>query len=296
MPKRNSDIITLDEHYRSHPLIIGFANEHIYKKRLRLNKDSGQGAGSGLFCRNVVGSCERVNQSWHNQEEAKAVVETVQQLRVESQHAHFTLGVVTPFKEQVKLISKQLDGEGLSNNVLVGTAHSFQGDERDIIIFSPVVSRGITEAAASWVEKPPNLINVAVTRAREALFLVGDLSVCRQQPGILGKLAAYAERVELLRKTSREELELFSWMVIQGWTPEVHPVIGDIEVDFTLRHEGRRLAIEVDGPPHNLHRVEDSARDAFLMSKGYMVIRIPTRAVRETPAVCIEKIEAVLQI
>jgi very-short-patch-repair endonuclease len=184
----------------------------------------------------------------------------------------------------------------LLKNILVGTAHKFQGDERDVIIFSPVVSKGMTVAAAAWVEKPPNLINVAVTRAREALFLVGDLSSCRQQPGILGKLAVYAEEVETLRKTSQEELDLFSWMVIQGWVPEVHPVIGDIEVDFTLRHEGRKIAIEVDGTQHDWAAVADSVRDAFLKSKGYMVLRIPARAVREAPAVCIEKIENMMKL
>lgn len=300
LPKRYSDVIALDEHYRSHPLIIGFANEHIYKKKLRLRKDPNQGlkipTGAGLFCRSVVGFCthDKRGDSWQNQNEAKAVVETIKQLRAESQFAHFSLGVVTPFKAQAKLITEIVTNEGLLNNILIGTAHSFQGDERDVIIFSPVISKGIKEGAATWVEKPPNLINVAITRAKEALFIVGDLSLCRQQPGILGKLVIYAEEVEALRKTSKEELDLFSWMVIQGWAPEVHPVIGDIEVDFILRHEGRKLAIEVDGTQHEWSIVGDNVRDAYLKSNGYMVIRIPARAVRETPAVCIEKIENVL--
>ncbi|GAM10438.1 putative helicase senataxin [Geobacter sp. OR-1] len=301
LPRRYSDVIALDEHYRSHPLIIGFANEHVYKKKLRLKKDPSQGVriptGAGLFCKDVEGICQRDKrgQSWQNQQEADAVVETIRGLRSESQFARFSLGVVTPFKAQVDLVSEQLDKEGLLSNILVGTAHSFQGDERDVIIFSSVVSKGITEGAATWVEKPPNLINVAVTRAREALFLVGNLSCCRQQPGILGKLAAYAEEVETLRSTSQEELELFSWMVIQGWAPEVHPVIGDIEVDFTIKHEGRKIAVEVDGTQHDWNTVADSARDAYLKGKGFMVIRIPARAVREAPAVCIEKIEHVMQ-
>jgi len=301
LPKRYSDVIALDEHYRSHPLIIGFANEHVYKKKLRLKKDPSQGVkiptGAGLFCRNVEGVCQRDKrgQSWLNQKEAKAVVETVKELRSESQFSRFSLGVVTPFKAQVELIIELLDKEGLLNNTMVDTAHGFQGDEHDVIIFSPVVSKDISEGAASWVEKPPNLINVAVTRAREALFLVGNLSCCRQQPGILGKLASYAEQVEILRKTSQEELELFSWMVIQGWAPEVHPVIGDIEVDFTIKHEGRNIAIEVDGTQHDWNTVADSARDAYLKGRGFMVVRIPARAVRETPAVCIEEIETVMQ-
>jgi very-short-patch-repair endonuclease len=84
-------------------------------------------------------------------------------------------------------------------------------------------------------------------------------------------------------------------MVIQGWVPEVHPVIGDIEVDFTIKHEGRKIAIEVDGTQHDWNTVADCARDAYLKGRGFMVVRIPARAVRETPAVCIEKIETVMQ-
>ena len=92
-----------------------------------------------------------------------------------------------------------------------------------------------------------------------------------------------------------EELELFSWMVIQGWSPEVHPVIGNIEVDFAIRYDGRKIAIEVDGKQHDWNTVEDSARDAFLKGKGFRVVRVPARAVRETPSVCIENIERIMR-
>ena len=57
------------------------------------------------------------------------------------------------------------------------------GDERDLMIFSPVVARRMTESAARWVENPRNLVNVAITRARDVLFFVADYAVCRRQPG-----------------------------------------------------------------------------------------------------------------
>lgn len=48
----------------------------------------------------------------------------------------------------------------LSRGVAVGTAHRFQGDECDVLIFSSVIAKGIAESAANWVETPHNLINV----------------------------------------------------------------------------------------------------------------------------------------
>jgi KaiC/GvpD/RAD55 family RecA-like ATPase len=119
LPRRYSDVVALDEHYRSHPLIIGFANEHVYKKKLRLKKDPNQGVkvplGSGLFCRDVVGVCQRDKrgQSWLNQQEARAVVDTVRELRSGSQLSRFSLGVVTPFKAQEECINELLDKEGV---------------------------------------------------------------------------------------------------------------------------------------------------------------------------------------
>ena len=46
--------------------------------------------------------------------------------------------------------------------------HKFQGDERDVMIFSPVVSEGITDGAVNFLKKTDNLFNVAITRARAA--------------------------------------------------------------------------------------------------------------------------------
>ena len=48
---------------------------------------------------------------------------------------------------------------------LIDTVHKFQGDERDVMIFSPVVSEGITDGAVNFLKKTDNLFNVAITRA-----------------------------------------------------------------------------------------------------------------------------------
>jgi very-short-patch-repair endonuclease len=185
----------------------------------------------------------------------------------------------------------------LTSEVLVDTANGFQGDERDVMLFSPVVAKGITPAASRWVETPPNLINVAITRAREALFVVADFDYCLQQQGILRQLALYCRDIQLLRDTSPAELELFSWMVVKGWEPKVHIRLGDIEVDFILQtSNGARLAIEVDGRQYHEKTPEmDKARDAYLVAQGYDVVRIPAREVLETPFEVVHQIESRLQ-
>jgi very-short-patch-repair endonuclease len=298
LPRRRADVIMLVEHFRSHPQIIGFSNRHIYSQRLELKKDPNWGkrlpVGSGVHAQQIVGSVRRGKngRSWMNMPEAEAVVALVQQLRVGDSRS-LRLGIVTPFVAQKEVIWDKLDSLELSSDILVDTAYGFQGDERDVIIFSPVVARGMTVSATLWVETPPNLINVAITRAREAFFFVGDLDFCLQLKGILRKLALYCREIQLLRKTSPAELELFSWMVVKGWDPKIHLRIGDIEVDFTLQaRNGIRLAIEVDGRQyHEGSKAQDKARDAFLYAQGYDVLRATAREVLETPFEVIHQIE-----
>ena len=297
LPRRRADVIMLDEHFRSHPQIIGFSNRHIYLQRLELKKDPSWGQrlpiGSGVHSVDVTGLVRRGDRgrSWVNEPEAEAVIELVQQLK-QGDSRSLSLGVVTPFAAQKEYLRERLDSLRLTAEVLVDTAYGFQGDERDVIVFSPVVAKGITSSAGRWVESPPNLINVAITRAREALFVVADFDHCLQQAGLLRKLVLYCREVQLLRDTSQAELDLFSWMMVKGWEPKVHPQIGDIEVDFVLESAvGKRLAIEVDGGQHRNTEQQDKARDAYLLGRTYGVLRFPAREVLETPFEVIHRIE-----
>jgi superfamily I DNA and/or RNA helicase len=296
MPGGRSRVRLLNEHYRSHPLIIGFSNQHVYQKKLRLRTrpvtQDKLPFGSAVHGRNVAGKSERgeFNSSWNNPKEADEVRRVLQEISAEPALKALSVGVVTPFRAQEKLITERIKDLEIAGDVQIGTAHAFQGDERDIMIFSPVVSAGMTASAARWVETPKNLINVAITRARMGLFVIADFAQCRSQTGILGSLIKYVETVELLRKTSLEELDLFSWMTVQGWNPQVHKHEKGIEVDFVLTNQGRALAIEVDGTQHKAATSEDIARDALLVGQGYEVLRVPAREVREMPARVIQTI------
>ncbi len=126
---------------------------------------------------------------------------------------------------------------------------------------------------------------------------MGDFEVCRNLPGILGKLIEYCETIELLRNNSPAELYLFSWMMIKGWTPIVQHPVANMRIDFYLKAKnGDRFAIEVDGkvgrdggwihPPH-----KDDARDEALRTHGYEPLHFPAKEVFQTPLTVIKKIE-----
>ena len=296
LPRRRGDVYMLMEHFRSHPLIIGFSNRHIYGKRLTIRKEPGGARdmpfGGGIHAIQVPGSASRGERgrSWCNRTEDIAVIKCLRDIR--SAAPHLSIGIVTPFSAQKELLRTSVASLDLASEVLVDTAAGFQGDERDVIIFSPVVSRGMTRGACRWVETPPNLLNVALTRAREALFVVADFEFCLQQEGVLRKLAEYCKEVTTLRATSPAELELFSWMVAAGLTPAVHPRIGDHEADFELKAEnGIRVVVEVDGATfHAAHGERDKAIDAYLEGRGFRVVRVSARSVMDTPQTTLHRI------
>ncbi len=93
--------------------------------------------------------------SWLNQAEAE---ETVKQIRGVIEFGYKTVGVVTPFVAQAQLIDQlaktQFGQDFLDDiNFVSGTAHRLQGDDRDAIILSSVLSPGMSKGDVHWIEK-----------------------------------------------------------------------------------------------------------------------------------------------
>ena len=85
----------------------------------------------------------------------------------------FKIGIIAPYRAQADIIDKLLASENLPKEVevQVGTIHGFQGDECDIIlaVFNPPPS--ISASNDMFLNKR-NIINVAISRARDYLVLV----------------------------------------------------------------------------------------------------------------------------
>ncbi|MBR0180895.1 MAG: AAA family ATPase [Prevotella sp.] len=82
-------------------------------------------------------------------------------------HIHDIVYIITPFKLQAELLKSAL-GEDFKNSI--GTVHAFQGAESPIVIYSTVYG---SKEEFSFIneESGPNLMNVAVSRAKEHFFL-----------------------------------------------------------------------------------------------------------------------------
>ncbi|MFI5539071.1 DEAD/DEAH box helicase [Nocardia sp. NPDC051900] len=82
--------------------------------------------------------------------------------------------IVSPFRDVVTGLAQYLRGNGMPiSDTRLGTVHTTQGKEADIVI---LVLGTATDGkrARDWASAAPNLLNVAITRARRRLVVVGD--------------------------------------------------------------------------------------------------------------------------
>ncbi len=186
-------VLMLREHYRSHENIISFSNQTFYDGQLVIKTDMSNRKiptsvlerGCGIFWLNVAGetiqpsggSAKNLQESNSIQQVLPAIYQQLEQIGWAG-----SIGIVTPYREQRNTIQGWVDNSQFGKQVTVGTAHTFQGDERDILLFSTVLASGISEGSLAWLRRTSNLLNVAVTRARTILVIVGDFNFCMSLP------------------------------------------------------------------------------------------------------------------
>ena len=87
----------------------------------------------------------------------------------------FNIAVISPYSRQVDKIRGEFSGRNI-RNVRVGTVDSFQGQEKDIVIISGVRSNDVGDVGFL---RDPRRLNVALTRAKIGLIIVGDQKTLR---------------------------------------------------------------------------------------------------------------------
>jgi len=120
-----------------------------------------------------------------NQHESKMVVELVKQLIeiYKTQGKEITkesIGIITPFRAQIAKISEEFQNENIDTSLItIDTVERYQGGARDHIIVSLVTNNRnvLNMISKKSVEGIDRKLNVAITRAREQLVLIGNKEI-----------------------------------------------------------------------------------------------------------------------
>lgn len=158
-----SDEILLHNHYRCHKNIIGFNNRKYYHSKLNiLSESSEEHPLIYMDMEEAYADCKNTAPA-----EAREIVKYAAQNREKS------IGVITPFVNQRNLIEEELLRAKIGN-VVCGTVHAFQGDEKDVVLFSTAITAQTQVGSYEWLKNNKELINVATSRARDQLIILSN--------------------------------------------------------------------------------------------------------------------------
>ena len=325
---QGTGIVDLRDHYRSHADIIGFSNKFFYKGRLRiatrydsLKKPKNEEAGIRWI--NVEGRAIKPSSGSGSENEQEAIAVIAELQRLYNQGYKGTIGAISPFRAQANLIRKltnensELSTWLLTCEFISETVHKFQGDERDIIIFSPVISSNMPKGSVLFLQKTGNLFNVAITRARAILIVVGNFkAVLHSEVPYMEKFAKHIS--EIRKQETKKLVEKFNYGSdyptvknperVSDWERLFYKALHGAGInsipqyqeemyalDFAVFDGERKLNIEIDG--EHYHRdwtgelcYRDQIRNQRMFELGWDVMRFWVYEVRDDLENCLRKV------
>jgi ATP-dependent RNA/DNA helicase IGHMBP2 len=206
----NSADVLLREQYRMNVPIMTFSSRYFYDGKLIANPlvanwrvfpddrpvEFIDTAGCGFFERR-----DGEGNSISNPEEAQLLMRHLEQyleLVQMSGHPMGSIAVISPYKAQTILLREKLDGLTINDqavNLSVNTVDSFQGQERDVVYISMV---RCNEKSIIGFLSDVRRMNVAMTRARKKLVIIGDSATIGNHP-FYGGLLDYCTEIDAYR-------------------------------------------------------------------------------------------------
>jgi very-short-patch-repair endonuclease len=315
----------LDEHFRSLPGIIDFSNNRWYQGRLRIMTDERKKRFGGPTQPSMevhqVTSGKISNNSQENEVEAQALVDHLLRLTSDPDYHDASIGVIALFEEQVELI-QELVLEKVSEEVwenhdlVVVNPDGFQGDERDVILYSLSWDNDLMNPRALAARQQNSshvqgMLNVAFTRARDEVHIfcsapIESFSFADGSPGAIGDWLAHAKRYQergrvtpIGKRSGRVDSEFEADVAesLRARGVEVthqYPACG-YWIDLACELDGRRIGVECDGEPwhqdeHGQRLPEDLERLAVLRRAGWVIVNIPYRNWIRAPGSQVERV------
>jgi very-short-patch-repair endonuclease len=295
-------VIRLREHFRCMPEIITWSSRQFYDADSMSLIPLRERTADDLEPLKVVevtdAYTEGRNTTLRNPVEAKRIVAQLLECLADTRYDGKTFGIVVlQGTAQIKLLDHAINAEVSPEQrerrkIRVGSPPNFQGDERDVVFLSMVVTAaGSTRADTRFRQA----YNVAASRAADQLWLFtsvgpgefrpGDLrgsllDYMLHPPSVYGRSPDLAE-VSLTQRTdpfdSLFEQRVFREIKERGYYVVPQHCVGTRSLDLVVVGDGGRIAVECDG--HRWHTsvtdtTADGRRDRELRRMGWEVLRI----------------------
>lgn len=186
-------VVLLEEQYRMNEVIMGYSSSTFYEDRLKahssvathvlFNNDNPLMFVDTAGC----GFDEKTEQtSTYNPEEAAFLFRHLTQL-VSALDSHYkpdnfpSIAIISPYKQQIDTLKEQFQSspalQAYEHKIAINTIDSFQGQERDIVYIS--MTRSNPDSRIGFLSDIRRM-NVAMTRARKKLVIIGDSATLSQ--------------------------------------------------------------------------------------------------------------------
>ena len=190
----------LDTQYRMHEDIMAFSSKRFYEGRLKAEESVAKRTlevenENPLCFIDTAGSGYEEEpsetKSRFNKGEAEFLKRHLEGLKEKINLTDVSIGIISPYKAQVEYLTELLTEEK-DLDLQIQTVDSFQGQEKDVIYIS--LTRSNEQAEIGFL-KDYRRMNVAMTRARKKLYIIGDsTTLCKDD--FYNELMDYAQLID----------------------------------------------------------------------------------------------------
>ena len=298
--------VLLDEHFRSLPPIINFSNKEFYGNRIRVMRQNNPNDKILEIVHVPDGKVDY--DATRNLPEIEALVKRVHEIIVDNERENpdnpITIGIISPFRAQVEQLKISLskvisDYMMEKHKIEICTAHTFQGDERDIILISWAFANNSFPQSLTFLQKP-NLFNVAVTRAKNKMINFVSKDFTDLPDGLfrsyLSYIKEYDEKHEkIINKELDEntyknsfEREVAETLRDLGYEIQAGVDLGGVNADILVNN---KFVIECDGLKDNIKsNMKNMKKQAIIERCGFKVCRFSYREWLKSNEACINRI------
>lgn len=299
--------LMLKEHFRCVPEIIGFSNKFVYSGDIKPLRYPTLRETFYPPIKAIRVNGKRNPSKPINNIEAEALADKVVECCKDRRYDGMTMGVISLLGDaQANLIEnilrKKLGVEEIiKRRIVCGDAYSFQGDERDIMFLSMVISKNVKFAPLSR-DSDIRRFNVASSRAKNQMWLfhsvdIEDLS----KECIRYSLLDYCINYNKLNKNRRDigyvfqsdfQRDVYNFINNEGYRIIPQVKIGRYNIDFMVEGERSRVAIicEEDNTKEEYNLKNDIERQLDLERVGWTFLKIRGSEFYLRPHIVIDKV------